>query len=52
VERDEVVEQKEAVVLTAQAAGEALSGLQQRLADDPSLELTVSWRLVRRGKSQ
>ncbi len=52
VARDEVVEQKEAVVLTAQAAGEALSGLQKRLADDPSLELTVSWRLVRRGKSQ
>jgi hypothetical protein len=43
-----VIEQLDAVVLTAQAAGETLVGLQKRMADDPSLELTVSWRLVRR----
>ena len=45
---DEVIEQHDAVVLTAQAAGETLVGLQKRMVDDPSLELTVSWRLVRR----
>lgn len=48
---EEVVEQRDAVVLTAQAAGETIVGLQKRMADDPSLELTVSWRLVRRRTS-
>lgn len=52
VPRDEVLEQRDAVVLTAEAAGEALGTLQRRLAEDPTLELTVSWRLVRRGAAQ
>lgn len=44
----EVVEERQDLVLGAQAAGAALRELQQRLAEDPALELTFSWRLVRR----
>lgn len=46
--QDEVVEQRDPVVLSAPSARQALAVLQQKLTDDPTLELTVSWRLVRR----
>jgi hypothetical protein len=49
--RTEVVDERATAVLRGAAAREALAALQRQLGDDPSLELTVSWRLVRHGAS-
>ncbi|RZS57946.1 DUF6079 family protein [Sphaerotilus mobilis] len=48
-QQDVVVDERQAVVMNAQAATVALSQLQEQLSRDPALELTVSWRLVRPG---
>jgi len=45
----EVVEEKQALHLTGAAAEAALDDLKARLARDRDLELTLSWRLERRG---
>jgi hypothetical protein len=45
----EVVEEKQALHLTGAAAEAALDGLKARLASERDLELTLSWRLERRG---
>jgi hypothetical protein len=45
----EVVEEKQALHLTGAAAEAALDDLKARLARDRDLELTLSWRLERKG---
>jgi hypothetical protein len=46
----ELIDEASNRVMDAQAAGSVLAQLQKKLAADDSLELTVSWRLVRRRK--
>ena len=46
----ELVGQAATVVLDAHKASQALAQLQEKLAADDTLELTLSWRLVRRRK--
>jgi hypothetical protein len=51
VDPDEVVlENQQNLRLDGTVASQRLAQLGQRLQDDPDLELTVSWKLVRRGK--
>jgi hypothetical protein len=45
----EVVEEKQALRLTGAAAEAALDDLKARLARERDLELTLSWRLERKG---
>jgi hypothetical protein len=46
----ELIDEASNRVMDAQAASSALAQLQKKLAGDDTLELTVSWRLVRRRK--
>lgn len=44
-----LVEEAQEVDLDSTAAASVLAGLQQRLHDEPDLELSLSWRIQRRG---
>jgi hypothetical protein len=45
----EVIEEKQQLHLSGTAAAVALDDLKARLVKDQDLELTLSWRLQRRG---
>ena len=49
--KHELIEEKVQAQLSPAAAAMVLDELKARLAGDPDLELTLSWRLQRRGKS-
>jgi len=48
----EIVEEKQQLHLTGAAAAAALDNLKARMAKDQDLELTLSWRLQRKGTQQ
>ena len=45
----QMVEEKQQLNLSGDAAAEALDALKDRMVRDRDLELTLSWRLVRKG---